>query len=62
MVNIDLASNIAIYSLSTVAATYQLSVEQVGIINRADNANGISSTVTAWHNSLLPPLPPLLDV
>ncbi|KIY69225.1 glycoside hydrolase family 55 protein [Cylindrobasidium torrendii FP15055 ss-10] len=46
--NIDSASSVTIYQLNTVAITYQLSVDGVGIINQADNINGFTSTVTAW--------------
>ncbi|OBZ70776.1 Glucan 1,3-beta-glucosidase [Grifola frondosa] len=48
IVNIDSASTIGIYSLSTVATTSQLSVNAQGIINNADNRNGFAQTVTAW--------------
>ena len=53
MVNVDLVSSISIYTLSTVAATYQLSVDQVGVISRDSNAIGLASTVLAWHYDLL---------
>ncbi|KAI0082027.1 exo-beta-1,3-glucanase [Panus rudis PR-1116 ss-1] len=48
IVNIDSSSSIAIYSLSTVASQYMLSVNGQGIINNADNRNGFAQTVTAW--------------
>jgi glucan 1,3-beta-glucosidase len=40
IVNIDSASGVHIYQLSTVATTYQLSVDQTPIINQASNRNG----------------------
>ena len=46
--DVDAISDVNIYSLSTVATTYQLSVDKVGIINQADNIDGFASTVTAW--------------
>ncbi|KAF8800084.1 glycoside hydrolase family 55 protein [Phlegmacium glaucopus] len=46
--NVDWLSDVNIYSLSTVSAMYQLSIDQVGIINQADNINGFASTVTSW--------------
>lgn len=48
MVNIDSTSDVKIYSLSTVASAFQLSVNEVGIINQANNINGFASTVTVW--------------
>ncbi|KAK2461102.1 hypothetical protein APHAL10511_006881 [Amanita phalloides] len=49
IVNIDSASRVTIYSLSTVATTYQLSIDGAGVINQSGNANGYASTVTAWY-------------
>ncbi|KAF8736780.1 hypothetical protein AX14_014012 [Amanita brunnescens Koide BX004] len=47
--NVDSASSrVGMYSLSTVATTYQLSVDQAGVINQSANADGYASTVTAW--------------
>ncbi|THH06760.1 hypothetical protein EW145_g3870 [Phellinidium pouzarii] len=46
--NIDSGSTVAVYSLSTVAATFQLSVSGTGVINQAANRNGLQSTVTVW--------------
>ncbi|OSX66163.1 glycoside hydrolase family 55 protein [Postia placenta MAD-698-R-SB12] len=42
------STNIAIYGLNTVYTTYQLSVDYNGIINYANNLNGLAETVTAW--------------
>lgn len=51
MANIDSSSSIAIYALSTVGVTYQLSVNQAGIIPANSNANGFQQTVSAWTRS-----------
>ncbi|KAG6850607.1 hypothetical protein H0H93_011275 [Arthromyces matolae] len=48
IVDIDSSSSVSIYSLSTVATTYQLSVNEVGIVNQNANLNGFASTLTAW--------------
>ncbi|CAA7267898.1 unnamed protein product [Cyclocybe aegerita] len=48
VVNIDSFSTVSIYSLSTVATTFQLSVNQAGVINQSGNVNGFASTVTVW--------------
>jgi len=48
--NIDAQSDVKIYSLSTVATTYQISVDKVGIINQAGDINGFASTVTSWSS------------
>lgn len=49
--DIDSASTISVYSLSTVATTFQLSVNENGIINQNANVNGFASTVTSWTRS-----------
>jgi glucan 1,3-beta-glucosidase len=51
IVNIDTSSTIAIYGLSTVGTTYQLSVNQQGVISAGSNKNGFQQTVTAWTQS-----------
>jgi len=51
ILNIDSTSSIGIYSLSTVATTYQLSINGAGIINQSSNLNGFASTVTSWTRS-----------
>jgi len=48
IVDIDLASSVQIYSLSTVGVTYQISVNQNGVVNQSDNVNGFASTATLW--------------
>jgi len=55
ILNIDSASTINVYSLATVATTYQVSVDQVGIVNQANNTNGFSSTVTSWSGNRFSP-------
>ncbi|CAK5270966.1 unnamed protein product [Mycena citricolor] len=50
IVNVDSASTaVHIYSLSTVGTTYQLSVNQVGVVDQASNPNGFAATVTVWN-------------
>ncbi|KAF5310158.1 hypothetical protein D9619_010234 [Psilocybe cf. subviscida] len=52
ILNIDPSSStIDIFSLSTVASTYQLSVGGAGVIDQAENVNGFASTVTHWKNA-----------
>ena len=46
--NIDSLSDIHIYSLSTVASEYQLSMDSHGVVDASDNVNGFASTITAW--------------
>jgi hypothetical protein len=48
MVNVDWTSSVSIYSLATVGTTYQISVEEDGIIYFANDSEGFSSTVTLW--------------
>jgi len=49
--DVDSTSSITIYSLSTVGSTFQLSVNEVGIINQSGNINGFASTVTLWSHT-----------
>ncbi|TFK67132.1 exo-beta-1,3-glucanase [Pluteus cervinus] len=49
--SVDSQSGVSIYSLSTVATTWQLSVNGVGVANQGDNRNGFASTVTVWSRS-----------
>ncbi|PFH50090.1 glycoside hydrolase family 55 protein [Amanita thiersii Skay4041] len=51
LLNIDSTSTVTVYSLSTVATTFQLSVNQVGIVNQSGNVNGFASTMTAWSRT-----------
>ena len=50
IVNIDNASDIAIFNLNTVDVTYMLSVNAQGVVNREDNLNGFSDTMTSWRS------------
>ena len=50
-VNIDSASSVALYMLSTVAVEWMLSVNGAGVISQASNAHGFAETVTAWTSS-----------
>jgi hypothetical protein len=51
IVNVDTTSSVHIYSLSTVGTTFQLSVNQAGVINQSANPNGFAATVTSWSQS-----------
>ncbi|KAJ7837009.1 exo-beta-1,3-glucanase [Mycena olivaceomarginata] len=51
IVNVDSTSSVHIYSLSTVGTTFQVSVNQAGVINQSSNLNGFASTVTSWSQS-----------
>ncbi|KAG6854913.1 hypothetical protein C0991_009736 [Blastosporella zonata] len=51
ILDVDSSSTISIYSLSTVATTYQISVNEVGIVNQSGNIDGFGSTVTAWSRT-----------
>ncbi|KAJ7303633.1 hypothetical protein DFH08DRAFT_825733 [Mycena albidolilacea] len=48
---IDKDSSVHIYSLSTIGTTWQLSINDVPIINQDQNLNGFPSTVTSWSSS-----------
>ncbi|KAJ7461037.1 exo-beta-1,3-glucanase [Mycena galericulata] len=48
IVNVDTTSSVNIYSLATVGSTFQLSVNQVGVVNQASNPNGFAATLTSW--------------
>jgi hypothetical protein len=48
ILNVDQRSDISVYSLSTVATTYQLSVDAQGVIDQKNNMDGFASTVTVW--------------
>ncbi|KAJ7739709.1 glycoside hydrolase family 55 protein [Mycena maculata] len=41
-------SSVHIYSLATVASTFQITVDGEGVVNQKDNNNGFASTVTVW--------------
>ncbi|KAL4069057.1 glycoside hydrolase family 55 protein [Scleroderma citrinum] len=46
--NMDSSSTITVYSLSTIGATYQLSVSGNGVVNESSNRDGFQETLTAW--------------
>ncbi|KAM5540301.1 hypothetical protein V8D89_006120 [Ganoderma adspersum] len=48
IVNIDAASTIAIYLLSTVASQAMLSVNGQGVVPNSANRNGFAETLSAW--------------
>ncbi|KAF8900746.1 exo-beta-1,3-glucanase [Gymnopilus junonius] len=45
------SSNIGLYSFSTIASTYQLTVNGVALINEAANTDGFASTITVWKSN-----------
>ncbi|KAJ7684646.1 exo-beta-1,3-glucanase [Mycena polygramma] len=51
ILNVDSTSSVHIYSLATVGATSQLSINQAGVINQSSNPNGFAATVTSWSRS-----------
>ncbi|KAJ6514576.1 exo-beta-1,3-glucanase [Mycena vulgaris] len=51
IIDVDSTSSVNIYSLSTVGTTFQLSVNQAGVINQSSNPNGFAATVTSWSQS-----------
>ncbi|KAF7311538.1 hypothetical protein MKEN_01056200 [Mycena kentingensis (nom. inval.)] len=51
IVNIDSTSSVNIYSLSTVGTTFQISVNQAGVVNQASNQNGFAPTLTSWSRT-----------
>ncbi|KIJ14806.1 glycoside hydrolase family 55 protein [Paxillus involutus ATCC 200175] len=44
----DSASSVTVYSLSTVGASYQLSVGLMGVVKEGDNPDVFQETVTVW--------------
>ena len=44
----DSASSVSVYSLSTIASVYQLSVNENGVIPQSANTDGLQSTVSEW--------------
>lgn len=42
------SSGVSVYSLSTVAAQFMLSVDENGIVDQSANRNGFQSTLSAW--------------
>lgn len=51
ILDVDTGSSVAVYSLSTIATSFQVSLNQQGIINQNGNRDGMASTVTAWSTS-----------
>ncbi len=50
---VDISSDSEVYmsSLSTVGATYQVSVDQTPVVDHGANANGFAQTVTYWSSN-----------
>ncbi|KAJ7197151.1 exo-beta-1,3-glucanase, partial [Mycena pura] len=51
IVDFDSTSSVHLFSLSTVGTTFQVSVNQAGVINQSANPNGFAATVTSWSQS-----------
>ncbi|KAJ3811027.1 exo-beta-1,3-glucanase [Lentinula aff. lateritia] len=51
ILNVDSTSSINLYSLSTVGTTFQLSVNNNGVVNQSGNVDGFASTLTSWSQS-----------
>ncbi|KAJ7074278.1 exo-beta-1,3-glucanase [Mycena amicta] len=51
IINVDSTSSVHLYSVNTVGTTFQISVNQAGIVNQASNPNGFSQTVTSWSQT-----------
>ena len=51
ILDVDDASSVSVYSLSTVGTTYQLCVSGQGVINQSLNQNGFAQTVTTWSRT-----------
>ncbi|KAG6810587.1 hypothetical protein H0H92_011221 [Tricholoma furcatifolium] len=49
--NVDSASDVALFSVSTVGTTWQVSVNGQGVVNEALNSNGFAETVTVWSRA-----------
>ncbi|KAJ7349193.1 exo-beta-1,3-glucanase [Mycena albidolilacea] len=49
ILNVSGDSSVYIYSLATVASTFQVSVDGAGVVDQKDNNNGFASTVTVWR-------------
>lgn len=48
IVDIDITSSVHIYSMGTVGTTYEVSVDNNGIVPFSSNLNGFAQTVTLW--------------
>ncbi|KAJ7445699.1 exo-beta-1,3-glucanase [Mycena galericulata] len=48
IVNIDSTSSVSIYNLQTIGTTYQISVNNAGVVNQNSNPNGEAATLTVW--------------
>ncbi|KAJ3726382.1 exo-beta-1,3-glucanase [Lentinula guzmanii] len=51
IINVDSTSSINLYSVSTVGTTFQISVNNNGIVNESGNVDGFASTTTSWSQS-----------
>jgi glucan 1,3-beta-glucosidase len=51
ILNVDSTSSLSVFSLSTVATTYMVSVNAAGTANQNANRNGFASTLTSWSRN-----------
>ncbi|KAA1476062.1 beta-1,3-glucanase [Dentipellis sp. KUC8613] len=51
IIDVDSASSVSFYSVSTVGIVEQLSVNEQGIVPQSANGNGFAQTFTAWTRS-----------
>nr|BAE20245.1 exo-beta-1,3-glucanase [Lentinula edodes]BAE44303.1 exo-beta-1,3-glucanase [Lentinula edodes] len=51
ILNVDSTSSINLYSVTTVGTTFQLSVNNNGVVNQSGNVDGFASTLTSWSQS-----------
>ncbi|PPQ99276.1 hypothetical protein CVT26_014092 [Gymnopilus dilepis] len=49
--SIESSTNVGLYSFSTIASTYQISVDGAEVIGEAANTNGFPSTITVWKST-----------
>ena len=49
ILDVDSNSKISVFSLSTVASTFQVSMDGNGIVDQTKNLAGFASTVTLWR-------------
>ncbi|KAJ4488492.1 exo-beta-1,3-glucanase [Lentinula aciculospora] len=51
ILNVDSTSSINLYSVTTVGTTFQVSVNNNGIVNQSGNVDGFASSMTSWSQS-----------
>lgn len=48
--DVDSNSQVDMFSLSTVASEFQVSVDGYGVVKEGENLNGFASSVTVWSS------------